>query len=870
MDATRWERIQSLFHQAAELPAAEREAYVAQACEGDGALSREVLSLLAEDALGGSLLDDGVAHAARDVLEADVVPALPIDAFAPYRLTGMLGEGGMGVVYLAERPDLGSRAAIKILRDAWLSPARRERFAAEQRTLAQLNHPSIARLYDADTLPDGTPWFVMEYVEGVPLTAYCRAHVLSVAGRLRLFRAVCEAVQHAHRHAVIHRDLKPSNILVTADGSVKLLDFGIAKQLESLDAPADQTRTALRLMTPAYAAPEQLRGDRVGVHTDVYALGVILYELLAGRLPYDLAGRTATEAERLLMDTTPARPSTAARGGLVAGRAAWADLDVLCLCAMHRDPQRRYGTVEALVREVDRFLNGQPLEARPDSVRYRVGKFTRRNWRAVSAAAAALVLVIALVAFYTVRLRAARDHALAEAARTQRIQRFMLSLFEGGDEDAGPADSLRVVTLLDRGVREARGLDGDPAVQAELYATLGGIYQTLGELGHADSLLQRALERRRTLRGPEHPDVAASLVASGMLRNAEARYDEAERLVREGLAMSRRTLPANHPAVARATVSLGQVLEERGSYDEAIRVLEDAVRLLAAPGDTTAELVAALTELANTHFYAGHYATSDTLNQRVLALDRRIHGPRHPNVAFDLVNLGAIRAETGRQPEAERFYREALEIVRGWYGEDHPETAALLTMLGRSLIAQGRLDEGAASVRQALAIQERVYGPVHPRVASALNEMGHVARQQKRLDEAEADYRRMVDIYREVYHDRHYLIGIALSNVAAVYQDRGDYASAERTFREVIRRYADVLAPDHQLVGIAHARLGRALLRQRRYAEAARESLAGYQILMQQDEPPLAWLTPTREDLAAAYDALGQPERAAQFRAETR
>src|SRR5688500_18568620 len=252
----------------------------------------------------------------------------------------------MGVVYLAERADLGSVAAIKVLRDAWLSPARRERFAAEQRTLAQLNHPSIARLYDADTLPDGTPWFVMEYVEGVPLTAYCETHASTVADRLRLFRDVCTAVLHAHRHAIIHRDLKPSNILVSEDAKVKLLDFGIAKQLESLDA--DQTRTGLRAMTPAYAAPEQVRAGRLGIHTDVYSLGVVLYELLSGRLPFDLADKTPSEVERIIVEQEPERPSAAARRTPAlpvgttrahsASRPQWADLDVLCLTAMHKDP----------------------------------------------------------------------------------------------------------------------------------------------------------------------------------------------------------------------------------------------------------------------------------------------------------------------------------------------------------------------------------------------------------------------------------------------------------------------------------------------------------------------------------------------------
>src|ERR1051326_2767343 len=282
MDAARVKRIQALFLEAAELPETERASHLASACGGDGELMAEVLAMLQEDAQTGSLLDRGLARAAGHMLSE---PPVTSSQLGPYRLSHVLGEGGMGVVYLAEREEFRTRVAIKFLRDAWLSPARRERFLSEQRTLAQLNHPLIARIYDADTLPNGNPWFAMEYVDGVPLTEYCRANESTVEERLRLFRSVWEAGQYAPQQPIIHRDLKPSNILVKSGGEVKLLDFGIAKQLENPHQTSDQTRTLLRLMTPAYAAPEQIRGEPVGIFTDVYALGVILFELLAGRLP---------------------------------------------------------------------------------------------------------------------------------------------------------------------------------------------------------------------------------------------------------------------------------------------------------------------------------------------------------------------------------------------------------------------------------------------------------------------------------------------------------------------------------------------------------------------------------------------------------
>ncbi|HYS61965.1 MAG TPA: serine/threonine-protein kinase, partial [Gemmatimonadales bacterium] len=549
MNAARWEQIQALFHAVADLPDPAQRASLEAQCAEDPALMTEVLTLLGEDARGDSLLDRDAAHVAAEVLDEGIPTALLDQTFGPYRLKEALGQGGMGVVYLAEREDLGSVAAIKILRDAWLSPDRRERFASEQRTLAQLNHPAIARLYDADTLPDGTPWFVMEYVEGVPLTEFCELHASSIPERLRLFRAVCEAVEHAHRHLIVHRDLKPSNILVKPDGSVKLLDFGIAKQLDSLEGPVDRTRTGLRLMTPAYAAPEQILGDPVGIHTDIYTLGVVLYELLTGRLPFDLSNRTPGEAETAVIKQGRERPSAAAKEKSISRR-AWADLDVLCLTAMHIEPQRRYRTVEALIRDIDHYLAGEALEARPDTFGYRIGKFVRRNWQPVSAAAASLLVLVSLVVFYTVRLATARNAAVAEAGRTQRIQHFMLNLFQGGDEAVGPADSLRVVTLLDRGVQEAQALDGEPAVQAELRETLGSIYQKLGKLERADSLLGAALDQRRSLFGPDNAEVARSLVALGRLRVDQAQDEEAERLAREGLEMSKRQLRPNDPAIA--------------------------------------------------------------------------------------------------------------------------------------------------------------------------------------------------------------------------------------------------------------------------------------------------------------------------------
>ena len=877
MDGARWRRIQILFHDAVDVPPAEQRAFLREACGDDEELILDVLAMLHHDASGHSLLDRDISDIAQETL---AVPAsLILKQFGPYRILKLLGEGGMGVVYLAERRDLATQVAVKVLHDAWLSPARRERFASEQRTLAQLNHPSIARLYDADTLDDGTPWFVMEYVDGIPLTHYCRKHQCSIEQRLKLFRSVCEAVQHAHGHAVIHRDLKPSNILVKNDGSLRLLDFGIAKQLETLDLQVDQTMTGLRMMTPAYASPEQIRGDRVGISTDVYSLGVILYELLTGQLPFDLSGLTPAEAASIIAEHEPGKPSAAVKRttdsdansrtlSLSLSKTAWADLDVLCLNAMHKDPRRRYQSVEALIRDVDHYLNGEPLEARPDTLDYRIGKFVRRNRSAVAATTVIFAVIVGLVAFFTVRLAKARDTALAESARTQRIQQFTANLFQGGDAAAGPSDSLRVVTIVDRGVQEAKTLNHDPKVQAELYQNLGSIYQKLGKFEPADSLLRSALEQRKSLFGADSPEAAESLTALGLLRSDQAHLEEAEQLTRQGWEMAKRHLPPNHPAIAKATLAYGKVLAERGSYDQAITALDEAVRLQSAPGVAPADLATNLSALADAHYRAGHYDACKSLYTRVLEMHRQIYGERHPLVADDLGSLAAVQRDLGYYSEAERLDRQALDIAQSYYGNNHPKTAGCLTALAESLTYENKYDEAVSSLDQALAIQERVYGPAHPSVAETLNELGNVASMRDHLDEAEARFQRAADIYRTVYGDHHYLVAIALSNVAGITYDKKDYPRAEQLFRDVIRRYKETLPADNVNLAIAHIKLGRVLLRSNRSKDAEPETLAGYEILIKQSSPSTSFIHAARKDLAAEYEALNQPQQAARFRAE--
>ncbi len=868
-DAERWERTERLFHAATDRPKAEREAFVRAACGADTAMAEQVLAMLAIDAESNALLDGGLASAAGAVLgESDA--SLPRQRFGPYRVTGVLGEGGMGVVYRGRREDLESEAAIKVLRDAAVSPARRERFAFEQRVLAQLNHPSIARLYDADALPDGTPWIAMELVEGEPITAYCSARELPLRARLELFREACEAVRYAHGHAILHRDVKPSNILVRNDGRVKLLDFGISKSLDALEDPADATRTGLRLMTPTYAAPEQVLGRPLGVHTDVYSLGVVLYELLAGRVPFDLAGRTPSEAASILTEQPVRRPSQAAReaGGPSAGSAAWNDLDVLCATAMHRDPARRYRTVDALIGDVDRFLSDEPLVARGDSFRYRAGKFVRRNAAAVTASAAGMAVLVAIVAIYTVRLAASRDAARAEAQRAQSIEKFLLSTLQGGDESAGPADTLRVITLLQRAVEQTRTLSPQSVERATLERELGTLLQSRGRLDQADTLLAAAYAR--TLRQPQPSDaeLVRDELAIALLRSEQGRHEEAVRVARAALDRATRRVGPDDPLTLETLGGLGHVLSNGGRYDEAVKVLDEFVRRRRVAAPDAHELWAALTDLADTYQYLGRYREADSLERVLLEGSRRRLGPRHPDVATHLLNLGAIENSLGRYAQGERNFREALDIAHGWYGEDHELTASCLTYLGRALYYQDRFAEADTVLRRALVVKEHIYGPTHAAVAGVVSSMGDLALDHDRYDEALALFGRSADIYRAALGPHSGPLGIMYGNLGSVELNRGDNPAAERYFRQALEAYSGAVPSGHLDVAIARVKLGRALLRQKRYAEAERSTRSGYEVLVALTDPSISFLRAARKDLIEDYTALGRPDTAARFRAE--
>jgi len=878
MDPAHWEKIQSIFHEALERTPADRAEFLESSCGDDKALLDEVRGMLAADAGEGSILDHDLQRIAGEVIgpSTGIVPSLRI---GPYLLKKFLGEGGMGVVWLAERADAGNEVAIKFLLHAGLSPARRERFAGEIRTLAKLNHLYIARMYDAGSLPDGTPWLVMEYVEGSLFSKYCFEKERSITELLLLFRRVCEAVQYAHRQVIVHRDLKPSNIMVKEDGTPKLLDFGIARELQ-MGESSDYTAAGVRFLSRAYAAPEWRKDGIVGASNDVFSLGVILYEVLTGNPISKLGPASSHDAAEFAADAPMERPSAVVkrllREGVRMGAAAtiapseWADLDVLCLKAMHPDPGQRYPSVEALIRDIDHYMRSEPLDAQADTLLYRASKFVRRNRVAVLATSLTLAVIVFMTAFFTVRLAKARNAALMQAARTQRIQRFMLNLFQGDDKEVGPGQDLRVVTLIDRGVPEAQSLNAEPGVQAELYQTLGTMYMKLGKLDRANAMIDAALKLRRGESEPDREALAETLITQGRLRSDQGRSDEAERLVREALAMFDAKDSRNKAVRANALSSLGHVLIGHGKYAAAIECLDQAIAL-ESPGDpVTSGLAETLNDLADAHFYLGHYDISDALNKRALAIDRGIYGENHPRIGDDLHNLSQIEELRGKYSDAELHGRQALQISEAWYGDDDPKTASKEVGLASTLIYENNYPEAEALLRQALRIQERVYGSESPSVAYVINSLAGVENHKNNLGVAEKDYERMAAIYRAAYGDADYRVAIALSNLASVYVKDKRFAEAERLFEDVIRRDTRALTADNINTAIAEVKLGRAFMAEGRYHDAEPHTRTGYEVLLKQQSPSSGFVQGARHDLAIIYKAMGDSAKAQSFQAELR
>lgn len=843
MTPERWRHIESLFHEALDRPSAHRAAFLEEACAGDDALRAHVESLLAADENPAALFD-----AAPDLLAHEPPAGTPAAAqsIGPYRLLEEIGRGGMGAVYHAERADgeFKKRVALKLVKRGMDTDDILRRFRHERQILAALEHPNIARLYDGGATDDGRSYLVMEYVDGLPIDRYCDAGRLNVSERLALFIQVCVAVHHAHQNLVIHRDLKPSNILVTDDGDVKLLDFGIAKLMED---PGDgetklRTRTGMRLLTPEYASPEQLAGMPVTTASDVYGLGVVLYELLCGRRPYATSGSREgpTEDLRLLPPSTAAtRPIesghgdgadsrvhpedvSACRRTTVDGlkRRLRGDLDTIVLKAMQPAPSRRYASAEAFLADVKRHLAGQAVEARRDSLAYRAGKFVHRHRLGVSLAAAFLALLVsATVAISVLQVRASRERDTAEA-----VAQFLEGLFEASDPYARTEqrlDTLRALDLVELGRQRLGNLDEQPLVQARLADILGNVYRGVGAHDSAVVMHRKALEIRRTHRGSTWRETVATLhnLASNYIRYGQ--FDEATPLLEEALSL----------------VPLGEV-GARGNL---------------------------LQPLANVHRATGDFDLAHTYLEESIEIQRSVEPSDAPtlDLASRLADMSLLLREMEEYVAAERWIREALEIWES-VGRDHPEKASHLISLGAVLQNTGRLDEAEAAFREALAIETRILGADHPVISMTLTHLAELAREKK-------DFATGVELYREALRrissadPENTGVAIVSGLLANVLRENGDYEEAETTYLRSIAHMKRVFPGTHVRIGRSYVGLGLNYQSMKAFTKAEAALLEAERILGSDGNPGVERAYAA---LVSLYEEWNRPADAARYEAK--
>jgi eukaryotic-like serine/threonine-protein kinase len=703
----------------------------------------------------------------------------------PYRMLQLLGEGGMGEVWLAEQKSpIRRTVALKLIKAGMDTKAVVARFESERQALALMDHPNIARVFDAGATSEGRPYFVMEYVPGLPLNEYCDKHRLTVKERLELFMQVCDGVQHAHQKAIIHRDLKPSNVLVVEQDNKpvpKIIDFGLAKATaQRLTDKTMFTELGVMMGTPEYMSPEQAdqREQNIDTRTDVYSLGVILYQLMAGVLPIDVKALRAAGLEailRTIREQDPPKLSTRIRGlgeasNVTASnrreeprtfaRRLQGELDWITMKALEKDRTRRYGSAAELGADIERHLHNEPVIAHPPSAAYRASKFVRRHHWAVAAAASAVVLLIAFAAVTAVqarRIAAERDRASRQAEAAQRVASFMKGMFKVSDPSQARGNSITARELLDSASKEIdTGLAKDPETQAQLMDVMGEVYESLGLYPQAHPLFEHALDIQRRVIGPRKPETLRSADDLAWLLLEQGHYAEAEKLARETLDIQRQVLGQDDPDTLKS-----------------------------------------MRELAATLHREGHYADAEKMEREELDIERRVLGSENPDTLKTLNNLAGVLRDEGRYAEEEDTERKVLDVRRRLFGPEDPQTLFTMNNLASTLENEKRYAEAESMDRQIIDIERRVLGPEHPETVRTLNDLAKALDDQGNYPEAEKMYREVIDIRRRVLGPEHPATLMAIMSLGAPLEQEGRYAEAEKLDREVLEIQRRVLGPEH-------------------------------------------------------------------------
>lgn len=811
----------------------------------------------------------------------------------PYTILDLIGEGGMGAVYLAEQERPRRMVALKLIRPGLMTPRMLRRFEHESEILARLQHPGIAQIYEAGSASTGSgvqPYFAMEYVRGTPLTAFADEHKLSIRQRLAMFVRICEAVHHAHQKGVIHRDLKPGNVLVQlAEGQTsrggaagtggtggritdiaqpKILDFGIARSTDGdLETRTMQTEAGQLVGTIPYMSPEQVSGDPNAIDTrsDVYTLGVILYELLSGRLPHAVSDKTIPEAVRTISHSEPAP-----LGSL--DRTLRGDIQTIVGKAMEKDRSRRYQSASDLAMDIQRLLRDEPILARPPSRVYLFRKFAARNRAVVVGACTAVALLIggiAATSVQAVRAEHARARAREEADLARSANEFLTGMLAAANPEEGNERELTVREMVDRAAELLERQEGttttNPRVAMSLHSTLSTTYRTLGRAAEAVSQAERAVALAESTAGidPTEAIDARRTLAIGLAELGK--LEESERMTRDCLAALESRLGPHALETARARGELGRVLLESGNLAEAEPTLRTALEdLCTAEGERHPDAISALDHLGLTLQRLGRFDESEAIERKGLKIREEVFGPESLVVTYSLSNLANIAQRLGRHAEAAELLQRALEIRRKRLDPEHPGIQVAMTNLAVALVGLKRLDEAERLLSDGLAMQSRRLGEGHPKTLSTMGNLAFVQEDLGRLEDAEKTYQRLISLRRQGRLSEQTAWG-DLNNYAMLLQRLGRPAEAEPIYRELLPLCDAALPAGHYICAIFRNNFGDCLTDVRKFDEAEHELLRSQRELEAFFKPPHARIDKGRARLARLYGLWGKPERAAEY-----
>jgi eukaryotic-like serine/threonine-protein kinase len=783
------------------------------------------------------LLEAFMADASNDKTLSSVSIQASFTSIGPYRLIEMVGVGGMGEVWRAEQTEPFHRTvALKLIKAGMDTRAVVTRFESERQALALMEHPNIAKVFDAGATPEGRPFFVMEYVPGLPITAYCDRHRLKIKQRLALFIQVCEGVQHAHQKAIIHRDLKPSNVLVgEVDGKPvpKIIDFGLAKATgPRLSEATLYTEVGGIVGTPDYMSPEQAdRTERnIDTRSDVYSLGVILYELLVGALPFsprELRGDGLPAMLEKIRAEEPTAPSTKLKSSGESSKETAAqrgeepqtllrhlrgELDWITLKALEKDRSRRYGTPMELAADIGRYLNNEPIVARPASTGYRIRKYVRRHSIGVTVAAGLVLLLTGFAVTQAVQVRhitAERDRTARERDRANRITDFMMQIFKVSNPSEARGNSVTARELLDKAAKEIdTGLAKDPEVQAQMEQTMGNVYDSLGLYARAENLDRNALATRTRLLGAGHPDTIDSMSELAVVLDQQTKLNEAEKLAHDSFDLARKEFGPSATVTVRSATQLGRVLNEEGRYPEAEAVLTQALNDVGKNNarkndvgndESTQDKVSAGLEanLGVSYAYQGKYVEAEKTFRQAYEINRKLYGEDDPQTLTAENSIGSSLLRQDRYSEGESIYRDVIERENRVLGPEHPTTLLTKGNLALSLMLQTRYAEAEPLLREVWEAKLRVLGPDNRSTLVVQGQLADVLHLQNRLPEAEKLARQTLDTERRVMGPEHSDTLVTMGMVARILAAEHNYSEAESLFRDQLELLTHALGPDH-------------------------------------------------------------------------